>query len=247
MILFCLKNKENNVKVSIGFNRHLEPDWLAQTASWVANGIIGDELKSRIDSMLSSVFDSQVAKDKTRNLLFGIWAKLPKHIPGQFQADGARLMMEYSEYHLAFHWGMMLAKYPFFVFVVSQIGRLTKLNDTFMYSQLEQRVTENYGDTSTIKRSMQFVVRTLMNLGVLANPKQGVYQLQKPIKIDVPNVKAWLVEANVLSEQLSSRSLNVINDDPVWFPFELSFQAHELTSNQRLELYHQSSDVIVFL
>ncbi len=49
---------------------------------------------------------------------------------------------------------MMLSKYPFFAFVVGQIGKLTKLNDTFIYSQLEDRVTEQYGDTSTIKRSM---------------------------------------------------------------------------------------------
>lgn len=235
------------MKVSIGFNRHLESDWLAQTASWVANGLEGKELKDKIDAMLTPAFSSQVAKDKTRNLLFGIWSKLPKHIPTQFQADAAKLMMEHSEHHLAFHWGMMLAKYPFFTFVVSQIGRLTKLNDSFVYSQLEQRVTENYGDTSTIKRSMQFVVRTLMNLEVLANPKQGIYQLQKPISVDVAEVKAWLTEACILSEQRSSRSLTTIGDDPAWFPFELSFQPHELASNQRLEVHHQSSDVVVFI
>jgi hypothetical protein len=235
------------VKVSIGFNRHLESDWLAQTASWVANGIENKELKDKIDSMLTPVFTSQVAKDKTRNLLFGIWSKLPKHISAQFQADGAKLLMDHSEIHLVFHWGMMLAKYPFFTFVIAQIGRLTKLNDSFVYSQLEQRVTENFGDTSTIKRSMQFVVRTLMNLQVLANPKQGVYQLQNPIKVEAAPIKAWLTEANILTDDSSSKSLTVINDDPVWFPFDLYFEANDLTHNSRLEVHHQSSDTIIFL
>ena len=71
------------MKVSIGFNRHLESDWLAQTASWVANNIAGNELKQKIDELLTPAFSSQVAKDKTRNLLFGIWCKLPKHIPNK--------------------------------------------------------------------------------------------------------------------------------------------------------------------
>jgi len=235
------------VKVSIGFNRHLETEWLTQTASWVAKDIEGDELKSQIDLMLAPVFTSQVAKDKTRNLLFGIWNKLPAHIPKAFQDDAAKLIMEHSELNLVFHWGMMLAKYPFFYLVVGQIGRLTKLNDAFLYAQLEQRVVENFGDTSTIKRSMQFVVRTLINLDLLANPKQGLYQTQKPIKVDSSSVKAWLVEASLYSESQSSRSLTTISDAPVWFPFELHFQASDLSQNGRLEVHHQSSDVIVFI
>jgi hypothetical protein len=235
------------LKVSIGFNRHLESDWLTQTASWVANGVEGKELKDKIDLLLSPVFTSQVAKDKTRNLLFGIWNKLPKHIPPAFQNDAANLLMEHSELNLVFHWGMMLAKYPFFKAVVLQIGRLTKLNDSFLYSQLEQRITENYGDTSTIKRSMQFVVRTLMNLDLLANPKQGVYQLRKPINVNNSAVKAWLVEASVYSAQVTSRSLTAINDENVWFPFELFFDENDLNHNARLEAHHQSTDVIVFV
>ncbi len=235
------------MKVSIGFNRHLEPDWLAQTASWVANGVNDQALKDRIDSMLEPAFTSQVAKDKTRNLLFGIWNKLPKHIPSRFQNKGAELLMEHSELHLALHWGMMLSKYPFFAFVVSQIGKLTKLNDSFIYSQLETRVTEQYGDTSTIKRSMQFVVRTLMNIEVLKNPKQGVYELNRPIKIENSEIKGWLIEAIMLSNQSSSRSLSSINDDNVWFPFELFFDLSDVQSNNQLEAHLQSSDTVVFM
>jgi len=235
------------VKVSIGFNRHLEPDWLAQTASWVANGIEGQALKERIDSMLEPAFTSKVAKDKTRNLLFGIWNKLPKHISERFQSRGANLLMEHSEKHLVFHWGMMLSKYPFFAFVVGQIGKLAKLNDTFIYSQLEGRVTEHYGDTSTIKRSMQFVVRTLMNLGVLKNTKQGVYELTQPLVIEHSEIKGWLVEAIMLSNQTSSQSLSSINDDTVWFPFEVFFDETAVHTNKELEPHIQSSDVIVFM
>lgn len=235
------------MKVSIGFNRHLEPDWLVQTASWVANGVNDQALKDRIDSMLEPAFTSQVAKDKTRNLLFGIWNKLPKHMTSCFQNKGAMLLMEHSELHLAFQWGMMLSKYPFFAFVVSQIGKLTKLNDTFIYSQLESRVTEQYGDTSTIKRSMQFVVRTLMNIEVLKNPKQGVYELNRPIKIENSEIKGWLIEAILLSNQSSSRSLSSINDDNVWFPFDVFFTHSDVQSNNQLEAHLQSSDIVVFI
>lgn len=235
------------MKLSIGFNRHLEADWLAQSASWVSNGIEGQDLKDRIDSMLEPAFTSKVAKDKTRNLLFGVWNKLPKHVSKDFQDRGAALLLDYSECHLVFHWGMMLAKYPFFTFVVGQIGRLTKLNDTFMYSQLEDRVTEHFGDTSTIKRSMQFVVRTLINLGVLKSPKQGVYTLSRPIEISSSKVKGWLIEAALLSESSTSRSLSSINNDSVWFPFTIYFDLADVQANSKLEAHIQSSDSVIFL
>jgi hypothetical protein len=71
------------MKPIIGFNRHLEMDWLVQTASWSANGIHGQALKNKIDSLLAPSFDSKVAQDKTRNLLlaFGIQNRnrYPKH------------------------------------------------------------------------------------------------------------------------------------------------------------------------
>lgn len=235
------------MKSSIGFNRHLEAEWLAQAASWVANGIEGQDLKARIDSMLSSSFTSKVAKDKTRNLLFGIWNNLPPHISKNFQDRGAALLLDYSESHLVFHWGMMLAKYPFFTFIVSQIGRLTKLNDTFMYSQLEGRVTECFGDTSTIKRCMQFVVRTLINLDVIKNHKQGVYTLAKPIKISNRHVKGWLIEAALLSDKTTSRNLSNINNANYWFPFAIYFDVNDAQENPVLEYHIQSDDVVIFL
>ncbi len=231
----------------IGFNRHLEADWLTQVASWVSNGIEGQELKERIDVMLIPAFTSQVAKDKTRNLLYGIWNKLPMHVPKKFQDQGAKLILEFSEYHLIFHWGMMLAKYPFFSFVIGQIGRLAKLNDSFVYSQLEHRVTEHFGDTSTIKRSMQFVVRTLINLDVLKNPKQSIYTLGKLIEITSSKVKGWLIEAAILSERNSSRSLSSINSDSVWFPFSIYFDLTDAHANSNLQLHIQSSDSIIFI
>ena len=169
------------MKPIIGFNRHLEMDWLVQTASWSANGIHGQALKNKIDSLLAPSFDSKVAQDKTRNLLFGIWDSESKSVPKAFHSDACKLLIEHSEINIAIHWGMMLVKYPFFYNIVVQIGRMTKHEGLFIYNQLEQRITEIYGDTSTIKRCMQFVVRTLINLELLSNPKSGTYQLRKSL------------------------------------------------------------------
>ena len=98
------------MKPIIGFNRHLEMDWLVQTASWSANGIHGQALKNKIDSLLAPSFDSKVAQDKTRNLLFGIWDSESKSVPKAFHSDACKLLIEHSEINIAIHWGMMLVR-----------------------------------------------------------------------------------------------------------------------------------------
>ncbi len=235
------------MKLVIGFNRHLEMDWLVQTASWSANGVHGQALKNKIDVLLAPSFDSKVAQDKTRNLLFGIWDSESNSVPKAFHADACRLLIEYSEVNIAIHWGMMLAKYPFFYNVTAQIGKMAKHEGLFIYKQLEQRITEVYGDTSTIKRCIQFVVRTLINLELLSNPKQGVYQLRKPISIAHDDVKSWLAEVSVRAEGNSSKSLSAISNDPAWFPFYINFNENRLTSNFRLDVHHQANDAIIFI
>ena len=235
------------MKPIIGFNRHLEMDWLVQTASWSANGIHGLALKNKIDSLLAPSFDSKVAQDKTRNLLFGIWDSESKSVPKAFHSDACKLLIEHSEINIAIHWGMMLVKYPFFYNIVVQIGRMTKHEGLFIYNQLEQRITEIYGDTSTIKRCMQFVVRTLINLELLSNPKSGTYQLRKSIVIKYDNVIAWLTEVSVRAQGNSSKSMSAIINDPAWFPFDINFNENRLSSNIRLDVHHQANDAIIFL
>ncbi len=235
------------MKPIIGFNRHLEMDWLVQTASWSANGIHGLALKNKIDSLLAPSFDSKVAQDKTRNLLFGIWDSESKSVPKAFHSDACKLLIEHSEINIAIHWGMMLVKYPFFYNIVVQIGRMTKHEGLFIYNQLEQRITESYGDTSTIKHCMQFVVRTLINLELLSNPKSGTYQLRKSIEIKHDNVIAWLTEVSVRAQGNSSKSMSAIINDPAWFPFDINFNENRLSSNIRIDVHHQANDAIIFL
>ncbi|ODR87376.1 hypothetical protein [Shewanella xiamenensis] len=235
------------MKPIIGFNRHLEMNWLTQTAIWAAGGFDGVELKKHIDSLLAPSFSSQVAMDKTRNLLFGIWSSQSKASPQSFHDEACKLLLSHSEQSLVLHWGLLIARYPFFYSVVSQLGRMARHDRAFVYGQLEQRVADEYGDTSTIKRSMQFVIRTLTNLGLISNAKTGVYQLSKPITVTSPVLVAWLAQAIILANDDRSRSLERLNSDPAVFPFDLLFSENSLSQSACLELHHQASDTVVFL
>ncbi|EOG1984943.1 TPA: hypothetical protein ACK1SE_003550 [Proteus mirabilis] len=142
---------------------------------------------------------------------------------------------------------MMLVKYPFFYKIVVQIGRMIKHEGLFIYNQLEQRITDSNGDnTSTIKHCKQFVVRTLINLELLSNPKSGAYQLRKSIVINHDNVIAWLAQVSVRAQENSSKSMPAIINDPVWFPLDINLNENILSSNIRLDIHHQANDSAIF-
>jgi hypothetical protein len=71
------------MKPAIGFNRHLEMDWLVQTASWSANGVHGQALKNKIDVLLAPALTVKLPKTKPEicSLGFGIrnQSPYPKH------------------------------------------------------------------------------------------------------------------------------------------------------------------------
>jgi len=232
--------------IVIGFNRHLEREWLNQVSAWVDNGITGKELRAKVEELLTPFFTSKVAKEKTRNLLLGIWDRLPNHIPSSFQKEAAEFSCDETN-GLVIQWGMMIAKYPFFAFIAGQIGRLFKLQNIFAYSQLERRIIEQYGDTETIKRSLRFVVKTMCNLDVLNSNNKGNYNLCSSLSIQKPEIKVWLVEAALYSDGTGSRSLSAISRDPFWFPFDLDIHAYEIDRNSKFDLHHQMNDVIVFI
>jgi len=200
--------------IKIGFNRHLEPSWLNKVAILVNEGIVGKELRSEVEEFLTPFFTSDVAKEKTRNLLLGIWDKLPKHIPLSFQQQGAKLLSNHESASLMIHWGMMVAKYPFFASIAVHIGQLTELDNKLVYSELESKMIQQYEDTETIKRSLRFVFRTMCNMGVFKKTAQGRYIVTEKQLVIEPEVKNWLAEATSYA------------DCPdIWSPFQFEISA----------------------
>jgi len=116
------------------------------------------------------------ALGKTLTVLTRVWISVP---PQDCLARDAALKIWPSvgdDERLALHWLMLLNAYPFFRDVSLLAGRFLKLHDHVEASLITRRMTESWGERSTVPRATQRVLMSMLQWGVLAKAsKPGTY------------------------------------------------------------------------
>ncbi|MDO8672281.1 MAG: hypothetical protein Q7O66_12780, partial [Dehalococcoidia bacterium] len=154
-------------------------------------------------------------------------------------------------YRLAVHWGMVMAVYPFWSSVATQVGRLLRLQGSAAASQVQRRMREQYGERETVARRARYVLRSYLEWGVLQEAgTKGIYTAGTTMAIDDAQLIAWLVEATLQARESGSAPLKDLIDGPNLFPFRINPIHPEilLAASSRLDiLRHGLDDNLVML
>jgi hypothetical protein len=213
--------------VQVGIDRLVRLEWLSKTALLVAAGNDSATIKSILqqeikDSFRSGNPDVRGSLDKTITILMRVWL----NVPGQLESlrlDGLKLLTSqpHSE-HLCVHWGMIMAVYPFWMNVATQVGRLLKLQDAITPAQVQRRVREQYGERETVARRARYVLRSFIDWGLLTegNPK-GAYRSCSPTLINNSAAVGWMVEACLHAKANGGSIVRDLIDGPWFFPFQI--------------------------
>ena len=67
---------------------------------------------------------------------------------------------------------MVVGTHPFFFDVATHVGKLIKLHGQANRSQIKRRMTETWGDRSTLERTIQHVLRSMAQWGMLRNGEE---------------------------------------------------------------------------
>lgn len=229
-----------------GFCRHIEKDWLEQTLRWVASGASLTDLNSNIESLLTHTISTKENRRKARNLLTSIWARPSDLRLVSFFDAGLDLHTKADAFMLSIHWGMLIARKPFFAEVARFIGRQLRLNDMFTFGQVSRRMSLLYGETETTRRALSAVLRTMIELGVLKrNEKSATYQVISNNQLVSADIASWLINAVFISDSIESRDLYEVLNDQVWFPFTLSITPNNLDCSF-FEQHQQGNTIILF-
>jgi len=230
----------------VGFDRDIRLAWLDATAEGVIQGLGVPELRSRLDAVLASEVPGEgvhSSRGKTETVLLRIWQNTPPQLQ-PFRQEA----IEYFPHavptdRLAIHWGMTMVAYPFFADMAATIGRLATLQGTVARRQIRRRISEVWGERTTIERAWPRAIATLLNWRVIVRTEErDVYRLAEPVAVADQRIQRWLVEAHYLARGNGSIPFVDLVHGPALFPFRLSLAAYDLRNHPRLDVIRLGLD-----
>jgi hypothetical protein len=243
-------------KDQIGFSQRVRLEWLEQTAILVLAGndkaVVNDALQELLKEKVSVGGQAERGnREKIITILLKTWLTVPRELEA-LRVEGLELLKRLPRpHHLAIHWGMVMAAYPFWSVVAAQVGRLLKLQGSAAAAHVQRRVREQYGERDTVSRAARRVLTSYRDWGVLEEGKsKGVYTQGPRLRIDDVALISWLVGAFLHSTSNGSTPINEFLSHPSLFPFQFrSVTVGQLLSGStRLEsVRHGLNEEIIML
>jgi hypothetical protein len=240
----------------IGFSQRIRLEWLAKTA----NLILAGNDKSAVNDALQEMLKDKVSidghavrgnKEKAITIMMKIWLTVPRGLE-TLRDEGLEILQKLPQKdHIAVHWGMALATYPFWGTVAAHTGRLLRLQGTAAAAQIQRRVKEQYGERDTASRAARRVLRSFIDWEILSETQnRGVYAQGNQYSIQEPRLITWLVEASLHARINGSSTTKELLNNPSIFPFHLTYISaeHMASLSPRLKtLHHNLDDNLVML
>jgi len=240
----------------IGFSQRVRLEWLEQTADLILSGRDKAEVNDALQELLKDKVSiggqaERGTREKIISILLKIWLTVPNDLDA-LHVEGLELLKHIPRSdHLAIHWGMVTAVYPFWSGVAMQVGRLLRLQGSAAAAHVQRRVREQYGERETVSRAARRVLRSYLDWGVLQETgKKGIYTSGLTLEIDDSRLTAWLVEAVLHARANGAAHLRDLIDSPGFFPFRIrQVHADRLAAvSSRLDiLRHGLDDDLVML
>jgi hypothetical protein len=231
----------------VGFDRKIQLGWLDATADWASQGLSAADIRERLEKLLEGKVAGagpHSARGKTMTVLLHIWVLVPDALV-PLRDDGLALLRERSgRDRLPLHWGMCVATYPFFRDVAATTGRLLSLQGTAALSQVVRRMTESWGERSTLIRAVQRVVRSFVEWGSLVETdERGIFSAAPRITVAHGNgLGPWLLEAGISNSEGQARPFRSLVGAASFFPLELKLSLRDVGNSPRLEVFRQGLD-----
>ena len=226
----------------IGFDRTISSEWMDAAVARVITGEAPDATRKFLWDFLEGVESGTTNnsnRGKTLTVLTRIWVSVPKQAEPLKQAALKCVASTPGEARIGLHWAMVIGTHPFFFDVATQVGKLIKLHGHSTRSQIKRRMTEAWGDRSTLERTIQHALRSMTQWGILrAGPERG--SLIGPMRrIAISNEVGKVLVHSVLLAQGKGLPFSQLIDHPALFPFDVKLTVRDLMQAPAIRVQRQ--------
>jgi hypothetical protein len=229
-------------KSTIGFDRTIHLEWLDIAAAHVLRGEKTGNIRNFLWDFLEGIVPGKThssGRGKTITVLTRAWLTVPSHVEPLRAMALECLESANGQNRIGIHWAMVIATHPFFSDVATQVGRLLALHGQANRSQIKRRMTESWGDRSTLERAIQQVLKSMAQWGVLQRGSEKGSLVAARNRIHIPDEIAVLLGYAILLSQGHGMPLALLQTNPLIFPFELKLNSEMLRQHPALRIQRQ--------
>jgi hypothetical protein len=229
-------------RTRIGFDRTISSEWLDAAVARVMSGEAPEQTRKFLWDFLEDVEPGNTnnsGRGKTLTVLTRIWVSVPKEAEPLRQAALKCVASTSGEKRIGVHWAMVSGTHPFFFDVATHVGNLIKLNGQANRSQIKRRMTELWGDRSTLERTIQHVLRSMAQWGLLRAGKEHDSLIGPLQRINIDDDVGRLLVHSVLLGHGKGLPFSQLAGHPSLFPFAVHSTARDLTRNTVFKIQRQ--------
>jgi hypothetical protein len=226
----------------IGFDRTIASEWLDIA---VARAMTGETPEATRKFLWDFLADVQLGKThnsgrgKTLSVLTRIWEDVPEQAKPLKRAALQSVAATTGERRIAVHWAMVAGTHPFFFDVATHVGKLLKLHGEANRSQVKRRMIETWGDRSTLERTIQHVLRSMVQWGPLRKGDEAGSLIGPPEPVRISRDVGQLLLHSVVLGHGGGLPYPQLVNHPALFPFRVDVPERDLMRNPIFHVQRQ--------
>ncbi len=229
---------------TVGFLCPLKIEWLNKVVNLVVEGMSPESIKRALNDYISFELKSPDNIRKTREMLMNLWVyPFADERENQVRDWAISAIKDGLEDRTALHWCMLLIYYPVFSDVAGSIGKVLSLQDSFSMAWLKGKMAEQWGERSTLLRSVEKIMQTMRQLHVVVS-ERGIYTAnsiditaKEEVKILIKTVLSLRMQAYFEPSELATV--------PQMFPFEYTVDSELIYGNQEFEVSNFGGNPVI--
>lgn len=231
----------------IGFSRTILLDWLDATASMCIQSVDPINIRQQLASTISGTVNGVEAQRKTIDVLSAVWVKTEATAP-QIRKQALELFpkLSSSDERMWLHYGMTLVYYPFFRKCVAAIGQISRTEEIITRKKIKDRIAGDYGHLGALDRSVERLMASLSDWGVLANTDQEKnYRIVLRSFSSSENLQTWLLSCALFAHPSDALPFDDLIHLPELYPFKFTVGVDNIRRDPRFEIQRQGGGLIM--
>lgn len=228
----------------VGLSRAIKQEWLVKTVELFLQGNDEATIKSKLNEYLSFEIESPTNLRKTREILMNIWMR-PAVLAPDIHLEAVRAYRSDQSDKAALNWVMLLLAYPVFSDVCSLIGKISVIQGTFTPAWLKEKISDVWGERSTLAFSCNKIIQTLKNLEAIENEKPGVYRIKKRRISDEHTISTMLMSLLALGKK-AYYEIPELSCVPLFFPFQYNVSLEWLHNSPKFTLGYFGGKMMLY-